>query len=611
MGVTAGVTASAPVGPPPGAPGLGHGGVVDGSVASLRRLQTTTLSLLVAFVFLVLFAGVYHLAQQYNETVEAALRSARATVRTVAAHAERTFGESYRVLDGIADLYKAQLRMGRVDEYELHRALASKLVQMPYVAGLLLTAPDGRMLSTSRNYPMTNEMGVPAEVRLWSADARPVEVEPGHFFGWLYQSHRQGAGPEWYLPIGVRADDEQGNTVGYVIAIIRAGEFGRFYDGIDVGAGGSIGLWQSDGRLAAASRGAADAPGDRRAEIEDYFDAVPAAAEGATELVYAIADGYSRRVQATGRIGILPLAAAVNLSSESYLAAWRDSRNRIGLAVVLIVVATMFGGLFIYQQLRRAQLNERALRQAKVTAEEASEAKSRFLAHMSHEFRTPLNAIMGFSEIIKTKVLGEGVSPIYVSYAEHIHRSGEHLLKIVNDILDMAKIESGAQPMAREPVDVAATVDGAVSFVEGLADQKRLHIRVLMPAQLPRINGNERLTRQVIINLLSNAIKFSPRSAEIELVARHADGGPLEISITDRGPGIEPAMLRRIGEPFLQGNPAISRAGQGTGLGLSICKNYLNLMGGELIIDSVVGSGTTATVRFPAFMLTPRQQAAA
>lgn len=595
----------------PSAPGDAPGVAVDSSVASLRRLQTTTLSLLAAFVFLVLFAGIYHLAQQYNEAVEAALRSARATVRAVGAHAERTFGESYRVLDGIADLYKAQLRMGRVDEYELHRALANKLVRMPYVAGLMLTGPDGQMVATSRSYPVDDDLRMPAEIHLWSPASKPVEVEPGHFFGWLYQSQRQIGGPEWYMPIGVRAADERGTTLGYVIAIIRASEFGRFYDGIDIGAGGSIGLWQSDGRLAAASRSGADIPGNRRAEIEDYFDAVPAVAEGATELVYAISDGYSRRVQATGRIASLPLAAAVTLSSESYLAAWRDSRNRIGLAVVLIVIATMFGGLFIYQQLRRAQLNERALRQAKVTAEEASEAKSRFLAHMSHEFRTPLNAIMGFSEIIKTKVLGEGVSPIYVSYAEHIHRSGEHLLKIVNDILDMAKIESGAQPMAREPVDVAVTVESAVSFVEGLADQKRLHIRVLMPAQLPRINGNERLTRQVIINLLSNAIKFSPRSSEIEIVGLHTDGGPLEISITDRGPGIEPAILRRIGEPFLQGNPTISRAGQGTGLGLSICKNYLNLMGGELIIDSVVGSGTTAIVRFPAFMLVPRQQAAA
>lgn len=274
--------------------------------------------------------------------------------------------------------------------------------------------------------------------------------------------------------------------------------------------------------------------------------------------------------------------------------------------MILIVTSTIGGAVFILRQLRSAQSNEQALRQAKVAAEEASDAKSKFLAHMSHEFRTPLNAIMGFSEIIKTKVLGDSVSPVYVSYAEHIFQSGEHLLKIVNDILDMARIESGAQPIAREVFEISQAVIDAVSFVEGLADEKRLHIRILLPAQLPKVNANERLTRQVFINLLSNAIKFSPSSAEIEISARWVENGPLEVLIGDSGPGIEPAILRRIGEPFLQGNPTVSRMGQGTGLGLSICKNYLNLMGGELGITSSVGHGTTAIVRFPSFLLVLR-----
>ncbi|MCB2106546.1 MAG: sensor histidine kinase [Rhodobacteraceae bacterium] len=592
---------------------------IDGAqtetVASLRRLQTTTLSLLAGFVFLVLFAGIYHLGQQYRETVGMAESNARTTVRYVEAHASRVVTEAFRVMDGISDLVETQPQPSGIDEFTLHGILAERLSQLPNIAALFVVSPQKTMLASARVYPVTDLGPLPRTSPIWGRFDAATEVMPRHFIGQAYPAENvlpDGSSRirDWYLPLLVRIEDINGRVMGWVVAPIKMSEFADYYNTIDVGRSGVVSLWQEDGMLIASSRGGSDPPGTMRAEIAEYFSTIPAVTEGADELAYALSDGYSRRIQASGKVGNLPLAVAVLLRSESYLAAWRDSRDRIGLAMVLIVISTIGGGLFIYRQLKRAQLNEQALRHAKVTAEEASEAKSRFLAHMSHEFRTPLNAIMGFSEIIKTKVLGEGVSPIYVSYADHIHKSGEHLLKIVNDILDMAKIESGAQPIAREPVDVSGAVESAVSFVEGLADQKRLHIRVLMPAQLPRINGNERLIRQIVINLLSNAIKFSPRSAEIEVSARHSDDGPLEIAIADRGPGIETSILRRIGEPFLQGNPSISRSGQGTGLGLSICKNYLNLMGGELVIDSTFGAGTTAVVRFPPFLLVPRAQGA-
>ena len=134
---------------------------------------------------------------------------------------------------------------------------------------------------------------------------------------------------------------------------------------------------------------------------------------------------------------------------------------------------------------------------------------------MSHEFRTPLNAIMGFSEIIKNRVLGGQVSPEYIGYAAHIHRSGEHLLHIVNEILDTAKIESGAQPLQQRAIDIRTVILGAASFIEGLAAEKNLKLRLALPAELPMISGDERFSRQVLINLLSNAIKFSPAGADI------------------------------------------------------------------------------------------------
>jgi signal transduction histidine kinase len=281
------------------------------------------------------------------------------------------------------------------------------------------------------------------------------------------------------------------------------------------------------------------------------------------------------------------------------LSGWRQTRNQIGFAVATIILAMGSFTVIILRQLSQSQKNENALRQAKAAAEEANEAKSRFLAHMSHEFRTPLNAIMGFSEIIRNKVLGDGVSSAYTTYADHIHRSGEHLLNIVNDILDMAKIESGVQPLHQDTVDLRAVVSAAASFVQGLATQRGLQISVDTPSHLPSVSGDERFIRQVLINLLSNAIKFSPPEGEILVWTAYRAGHWLDISVKDSGPGIEPTLLRRLGEPFLQGNPAVSHLGKGTGLGLSICKRYMDLLGGELKIESIVGIGTTATIRFP------------
>jgi signal transduction histidine kinase len=221
---------------------------------------------------------------------------------------------------------------------------------------------------------------------------------------------------------------------------------------------------------------------------------------------------------------------------------------------------------------------------------------------MSHEFRTPLNAIMGFSEIIKNKVLGEGVSPVYVSYADHIHKSGEHLLNIVNDILDVAKIESGIQPLHSEKLNVLSVTEAAVAFVDRLASERGLRIAVNVPVNLPRVMADERYLRQVLINLLTNAVKFSTPGLDIVIEARqHALG--MDISVRDQGPGIDDSIMRRIGEPFLQSNPSVTRVGQGAGLGLSICKQYMDMLGGELLIASNTQSGTTATIRFPPSLL--------
>ena len=575
-------------------------------ISSLRRLRIATILLVSSFALLVIAAGVYNITQQYHAVMDATTRSALGTARTIQSHAMQTFGETYRVLDGIGDVYRHAVEQGElkngeaINEVYLHDLMAAKLPNAPAVMTYFLLDRDYKGVAGARTFPVDVSKVYLSGISFENA----IDVGGDNLAGEIYKDLRPQATPNtWIYPIGLRVMDSNGGVQGFVYALIRQEFFAKYFAEFDVGAHGSIGLWTSDGRLIA---GTANEKTPIGAIDKSHGDTPQVATTLQRETVITVGNGLAEQVIARVNVINVPLQVSVVLDAEDFLASWREARNVVALTVTGIVLAMVAFAFIILRQIERTEENERALRQAKASAEEANDAKSSFLAHMSHEFRTPMNAIMGFSEIIKNKVLGESISPAYTSYADHIHRSGEHLLNIVNDILDMAKIESGAQPLHREDIDMAEIIAGAISFVEGLASQRDVSIRLAAQPNLPLVYGDQRFSRQVVINLLSNAIKFSPPRNEIVVTARYTEEF-LGVSISDHGPGIEPALLKRLGEPFLQANPTVSHTGQGTGLGLSICKRYMDLLGGELIVNSTVGSGTTATIRFPAHLMMSRE----
>ncbi len=307
----------------------------------------------------------------------------------------------------------------------------------------------------------------------------------------------------------------------------------------------------------------------------------------------------------------VPLVFSFVLSESTVLSLFAVQFIVIGIVVIFMM--RQYSDSFVQiiqareamsQQLALSEQGQLEMHHAKSAAEVANEAKSRFLAHMSHEFRTPLNAIIGFSEVISSKVLGDGVAPAYVSYANHIHKSGLHLLKIVNDILDVAKVEAGSQDLHISPINVLSLIQTAADFVEHLALERGIRVAINVPPNFEHIMSDERYLRQVLINILSNAVKFSSPGQVVTIDAKGHDGGA-DISVHDNGPGIEASIIARIGEPFLQTSPRVANSGQGVGLGLSICKKYMSLLGGELVISSAVNSGTTAFLRFPRSLLAP------
>ena len=242
---------------------------------------------------------------------------------------------------------------------------------------------------------------------------------------------------------------------------------------------------------------------------------------------------------------------------------------------------------------------EKDLLAAKVKAEDANRAKSMFLANMSHELRTPLNAVIGFAEIIKNELLGAVNEPRYRDYAGDIHSSGKHLLQLINDILDMTKVEAGTYQLREDVCDVAKVVGDAVASVRNLAIQNELTVHVDVPDDMPFLFADERCVRQALVNFLSNGIKFTPKGGSVTACARLEPSGAIAIAVIDTGIGMAPDDIPQALSPFQQLEGSHGRKYEGTGLGLSLIKAMMGLHEGSLHVDSKLGAGTTVTAKFP------------
>jgi two-component system cell cycle sensor histidine kinase PleC len=237
--------------------------------------------------------------------------------------------------------------------------------------------------------------------------------------------------------------------------------------------------------------------------------------------------------------------------------------------------------------------------EARMRAEAANISKSRFLAQMSHELRTPLNAILGFSEVMKTEVFGEHSVPAYKEYSADIHNSGVHLLGLINEILDLSRIEAGRYELNEESVSLAGIVEDCHHLLKLRATNRGITIREMFEPDLPRLWADERAVRQICLNLLSNAIKFTPQGGEIWLKVGWTASGGQYLSVKDTGPGIPEEEIPVVLASFGQGSNSIKSAEQGAGLGLPIAKSLVDLHGGSFTLKSKLRIGTEVVVTFP------------
>jgi two-component system, cell cycle sensor histidine kinase PleC len=237
--------------------------------------------------------------------------------------------------------------------------------------------------------------------------------------------------------------------------------------------------------------------------------------------------------------------------------------------------------------------------EARRHAEAANIAKSRFLAQMSHELRTPLNAILGFSEVMKNELFGVHTVPAYKDYANDIHNSGVHLLGLINEILDLSRIEAGRYELNEESVSLVQVAEECRHLLKLRASNRGIAIHDMFEPDMPRLWADERAVRQICLNLLSNAIKFTPQTGEIWLKVGWTAAGGQYFSVRDNGPGIPESEIPIVLDSFGQGSNAIKSAEQGAGLGLPIVKSLVELHGGTFSLKSKLREGTEVVVTFP------------
>jgi signal transduction histidine kinase len=334
---------------------------------------------------------------------------------------------------------------------------------------------------------------------------------------------------------------------------------------------------------------------------------------------------FERRLGAMSPAGstIVLSAMAVAMAALAHLVLYFDGAKLTALAFTNIIVETLVVAvpLILYSRRVITQLEKsrnqlstmsRRLAFAVDEAELANRAKSSFLANMSHELRTPLNAILGFSEVMKDQHLGPVQNARYLSYANDIHSSGRHLLAIINDVLDLAKIEAGKMTLDNAAVfEIAPVLASSLAMLKGLGEKYGVTVHNEIAEDGMQLKAVERMIRQIVINLVGNAIKFTPPGGTVHVSGRETSDGGYEIAVRDTGVGMNEKEMAQAMMPFGQNENRFTGKHDGTGLGLPLAKAMLELHDGTLTMSSVPEVGTTVTMSFPAPRVITRGRVAA
>ncbi|KPF85461.1 hypothetical protein IP70_12265 [alpha proteobacterium AAP38] len=403
------------------------------------------------------------------------------------------------------------------------------------------------------------------------------------------------------IPFWVRVEAPDGSLIAVVVGDVLSEYFAGFFSAVDLDLGAIATLMDLDGTVYARGASTPGIVGQSYPDLPDVGAAREGDGHGIIRAVSPI-DGEDR----IASYELLPgtrLLVSVGQDMDHVLQPYRQFRNQIllqGVFGTLLVLALV---VLVRRYVAKLEASETAARLARAEAEQATAAKSQFLAVASHELRTPLNAIIGFAEVMVHRIHGPMGNPKYAEYAEDIRGSGLHLLALINDILDLSKIEAGKMDLRLEVVDLPTLAAECVRLMRGRVEAAALDLRVVSTGEkAPHLRADAMKIRQVLLNLINNAVKYTPSGGTITVAVERDPLWPddyMVMRVADTGCGMTPTEVALALEPFRQINSHLARAGEGTGLGLPVAKSLVELHGGSLSIDSEPGQGTTVSIRLP------------
>ena len=606
------------------------------SSAIQGRVRLFAVSIAATVLVLLGMIGLWDFQKRGSEAEMAALGQAR----VLAGHTARALTIADMSLAQLSDRITNRWRIGEPPPVVLYAQLARLAQSLPLVESIRLVGADGRIIADS-------------------ASPRPPDVSlAGHP---ALEAHRDSAAGASFTGAPILAGDQSGTLIGLTrrVALPRGGFGGVLVANVQPlyfrgeGSGdvkpAAMALLTDDGiLLAGTGPDLQPAPPETGLALPPILPLEAAHLHGGAAVIADAVDGSGReRLIGLATVDGWPLLALTSTDRGEMLRQWHNFLPPLVLAGVLVTILTVMFIRFMSRSLARIESKEEELRlrvedlldsqrrlqeqgsamvglaeelyhardeaeRARRSADIANRAKSEFLARMSHELRTPLNAILGFSEIMKQHVPGPDNGDTFVQYAGDIHESGNHLLALINDILDLSKVEAGRFELAEEKIDLRHTALSVIRLVRETASRHGVGITVSVAPDIPRLVSDQRVMKQMLLNLLSNSIKFTPRNGTV-IVSAQASNGGIEVAVNDTGVGIAEEDIPKVLEPFGQIVRDQNRNGQevaGTGLGLPLVKSFIEAHGGRFDLKSKVGEGTTVTLWFPPDRIITGQAAA-